>query len=90
MCSLKEKRMAGGKSTPKKDKALKVSAGQTVKTGQILVRCINTYKAGRNVAGMDTLYALCPGKICFTKRKTSHGKVRTFINIIPVAGKPSK
>lgn len=82
--------MAGGKSTPKKDRALKVSAGQSVKTGQILVRCINTYKAGSNVAGLDTLYALCSGKIYFSKRKTSHGKMRTFINIAPLAAKPSK
>ena len=37
--------MTGGFSTPKKDKALKVSDGQLVKTGQILCRGIPTYKA---------------------------------------------
>lgn len=75
--------MAGGKSTPKKDKALKVSGGQSVKTGQILVRGVPVYKAGINVKGLGTLYALCPGKIYFSRKKTSHGKFRSFINIIP-------
>ena len=82
--------MTGGKSTPKKDKALKVSNGQTVKTGQILLKGLNIYKAGHNVKGLDTLYALCPGKIYFTRKKTSHGKARTFINVEPVPEKPAK
>ncbi len=77
--------MTGGKARPKKDKAIKISGGQLVKTGQILIRGFSTYKAGDNVAGLDTLYALCPGNIYFTKKKTSHGKVRTFINIMPSA-----
>ncbi len=81
--------MAGGKSRPKKDKMIKVSGGEFVKTGQILVRGVNTYKAGLNVKGMDTLYALYSGKIYFTKKKTSHGKVRTFINIEPQTEKPA-
>jgi ribosomal protein L27 len=80
--------MAGGKATPKKDEALKASCGQIVKTGQILVRGINTYKAGVNVRGLGTTYALCSGKIYFTKKKTSHGKIRTFINIEPLKEKP--
>lgn len=75
--------MTGGKSTPKKDKANKVSNGMLVKTGQILVRGMSFYKAGANVKGLNTLQALCPGKIYFSKRKTSHGRVRTFINIKP-------
>lgn len=76
--------MAGGKSTPKKDKSIKVCGGQVVKTGQILLRGIGTYKAGVNVKGLDTLYAFCPGKVYFTRKKTSHGKPRTFINIMPI------
>jgi len=79
--------MTGGKSRPKKDTALKISCGQLVKTGEILARGIATYKAGVNVKGLGTLYALCPGKIYFSKKKTSHGKVRTFINITPVTEK---
>ena len=77
--------MAGGKSRPKKDKAVKVSNGQLVKTGQILVRGIGTYKAGANVKGLCTLFALCSGNIYFSKKKTPHGKIRTFANIKPSA-----
>ena len=75
--------MAGGFSTPKKDKANKVSDGLSVKTGQILVRGVDSYKAGINVKGLGTLFASCPGKVYFTRKKTSHGKVRTFVNIHP-------
>lgn len=75
--------MIGGFSTPKKDKSIKVSNGQLVKTGQILSRGLSAYKAGVNVKGQAALYALCPGKVYFTKKKTSHGKGRTFINIAP-------
>ena len=78
--------MTGGFSTPKKDKANKVSAGMCVTTGQILVRGVDTYKAGVNVKGLGTLFAVCPGKVYFTRKKTSHGKVRTFVNIKPNAG----
>ena len=82
--------MIGGFSTPKKDKALKVSNGQTVKIGQILLNRLNTYKAGLNVKGLDILFALCPGKVYFTRKKTSHGKVRTFINIAAAQEKSLK
>lgn len=75
--------MTGGFSRPKKDKSIKVSSGQIVKTGQILCRGLSTYKAGSNAAGLDTLYALCRGEVYFSKKKTSHGKVRTFINVLP-------
>ena len=75
--------MTGGFSTPKKDKANKVSDGMTVKTGQILIRGVDSYKAGINVKGLGTLFAACPGKVYFTRKKTSHGKLRTFVNIKP-------
>lgn len=75
--------MTGGKSRPKKDRGIKASAGEEVKTGQILSRLLNNYKPGANVAGENTLYALCSGKVYFTKKKTSHGRVRTLINILP-------
>lgn len=75
--------MAGGKATTKKDEELKVSGGQGVKTGYVLLRGLNKYKAGKNVKGSGTLYALCPGKIYFTHKKTSHGRVKTFVNILP-------
>lgn len=76
-------KMAGGKSTPKKDKAMKTSGGQAVKKSQILIRGIDSYKAGVNVAGMGTMHALCDGKIYFTRKKTSKGRIRTFINVQP-------
>lgn len=76
--------MIGGFSTPRKDKALKVSNGQLVKSGEILARGVATYKAGVNAKGLGTLHALCAGKIYFSKKKTSHGKIRTFINIAPL------
>jgi ribosomal protein L27 len=75
--------MIGGFSTPKKDEALKATGGQVVKTGQILVRGINTYKVGKNVRGIGTMFAVCAGEVYFSKKKTPHGKVRTFINVRP-------
>jgi ribosomal protein L27 len=77
--------MIGGFSTPKKDKAVKSSGGKLAKAGEILVRGRDTYKAGINVRGLGTLFALCPGKVYFTRKKTSHGKVRTFVNVAPLA-----
>lgn len=74
--------MAGGKSTPKKDRGIKISSGQEVKTGEILVRHFDAYKAGKNAKGIGTIYALCPGKIYFTRKKTPHGRFRTFVNIL--------
>ncbi len=77
--------MAGGKATPKKDTGLKISSGQKVRTGQIVARGVAVYKAGAHIGGMGTLFALCCGEIYFTRKKTSHGKFRTFINIKPTA-----
>jgi len=82
--------MAGGKATAKKDKAVKVSQGMTVKTGQILVRSIPTYKAGINARGQGIVFSLCNGEVYFTKKKTSHGRVRTFVNVAPLKEKAAK
>ena len=65
--------MAGGKATPKKDKALKVSSGQAVKTGEILLKRMNVYKAGRNVRGWNTLFALCPGRYILRVKRPAMG-----------------
>lgn len=78
-----EDNMAGGKSRPQKDKGIKISGGQFVKAGQILSRRLPAYKAGKNVRGQGTLYSLCEGKVYFSKKKTSHGRPRTFINVLP-------
>lgn len=74
--------MTGGFSRPKKDKGVKVSAGQDVKAGQILIKGFTAYKAGQNVKGLSTLFALCNGKVYFSRKKTPHGKFRTFINVL--------
>ncbi|MCX5711911.1 MAG: 50S ribosomal protein L27 [Candidatus Omnitrophica bacterium] len=79
--------MAGGKARPKKDWGMKVSEGKPVKQTQILCKRYNVYKAGINVRGEGTLFALCSGTVYFTKKKTSHGMVRTFINVKPEAKK---
>lgn len=79
--------MTGGFSTPKKDKANKVSTGMSVKTGQVLIRGVDSYKSGVNVRGLGTLFAACAGEVYFTKKKTSHGKVRTFVNVKPLVKK---
>jgi len=77
--------MTGGFSTPKKDRMVKVSGGQKVKTGQILIRGMSQYKSGKNVKGAGSLFATCEGKIYFTKKKTPHGQIRTFVNVEPIA-----
>jgi len=82
--------MTGGFSTTKKDEALKATAGQPVKTGQILCRHINTYKAGKNVKGQGSMFAACSGTVYFTRKKTPHGRFRTFINVTPEAVKKAK
>jgi ribosomal protein L27 len=82
--------MIGGFSTPKKDKAVKSSGGKLVKTGEILVRGRDTYKAGVGVRGLGTLFAAYPGKVYFTRKKTSHGILRTFVNVQPLAKEVKK
>lgn len=74
--------MPGHKSRPKKDKAVKVCGGSIVKTGQIIVRGIELYKAGNNVRGLGTLYAMCPGKVHFSRKKNIRGVVKTYVNVI--------
>lgn len=76
--------MVGGFSRPKKDKAVKISAGQTVKAGQILCRGLAQYKAGINVkSSAAALHALSSGKVFFSRKKTRRGKVHTYLNVKP-------
>ncbi|MBU3959110.1 MAG: 50S ribosomal protein L27 [Candidatus Omnitrophica bacterium] len=77
--------MVGHKSRPRKDKSLKISAGQQVEAGQILARGLDVYKAGKNVFGINTLNSACEGRVYFSKKKTPGGRVRTFINILPIS-----
>jgi len=82
--------MIGGFSTPKKGKGLKISGGQQVNTGQILAKGLSQYKAGMNAKGKGNIIALAAGKVYFTKKKTPHGRFRTFINIAVSAEKKKK
>lgn len=76
--------MVGGFSRPKKDKAVKVSAGQAVKAGQILCRGLAQYKAGVNVkSAAAALHAALAGKVFFSRKKTRRGKVHTYLNVRP-------
>jgi len=75
--------MARGKATTRKEEEVKVAHGQLVKTGKIVARGVNVYKAGKNIKGQGTLFSLCNGKVYFTRKKTPHGKFRTFINVMP-------
>ncbi len=75
--------MAGGKSTPKKDKKTKVAGGETVKIGKILIRGKDNYKAGINVKGRGTLYAVANGKVSFSRKRAPRGGVKTFVNVLP-------
>lgn len=77
-----------GKTTHKyykETKGLKKSGGQYVKTGTILTRESNKWKAGLNIGGRGTLYALCDGKVFFTRRRGTYRttKAYTVINIEP-------
>ena len=80
----------GGASGHKKSKqyidtkGIKVGAGQLVRTGTILTRQGNKWKAGINVGDSGTLYALCEGKVYFTRRKESQNRRQTRINILPL------
>lgn len=64
-------------------RGLKVTAGQLVKTGNILTRQADKWKAGINVKGQGTLYASVDGKVYFTHRKSRYQtkKAETVINI---------
>ncbi len=68
---------------------VKSADGQSVKTGQIIVRQRGTkVEAGKNVKiGKDhTLFAACPGKVSFrSMRKTSfsgHIKVKKMVDVV--------
>lgn len=80
----------GGASGHKKSKqyidtkGIKVGAGQLVRTGTILTRQGNKWKAGINVGDSGTLYALCEGKVYFTRQKRGSNRKQTRINITPL------
>lgn len=69
----------------KETAGLKVSGGMFVKKGAILTREGDKWKAGVNVGGESgSLYALCSGKVYFTKKRGRYHRRKrmTFINIL--------
>ncbi len=71
-------------------RGLKVSDGQFVKKGTILTRQGDKWKAGINVAGRSSIYAICDGKVFFSKKRGSYhrNKITTLINVKEL--KPAK
>jgi ribosomal protein L27 len=63
---------------------IKVSGGQRVKSGTILTREGNRWKAGINVQGRSSLTAAVEGEVYFTRKKNASKKVITIINIKPL------
>ena len=68
-------------------RGIKVSGGQTVKSGTILTRQGHKWQPGINVIGRMHLTAGCEGEVYFTKKKNTYRRVVTYINIRPVAVK---
>ncbi len=69
---------------------LKVSGGETVKSGTMLTRQGDRWKPGINVIGRMNLTAVCAGEVYFTRKRGSYGKPITVINVRPVEQKPAK
>lgn len=60
---------------------IKVSGGQQVKSGSVLTREGDRWKAGINVVGQMKLTARCAGEIYFTRKRNKCRKVVTFVNV---------
>ncbi len=72
-------------------RGMKVSGGQTVKSGTMLTRQGHRWHPGKNVIGLTHLTAGCDGEVYFTRKKGSYKKVNTYINIRPLPQqKPKK
>ncbi len=64
-------------------RGVKVSGGQTVKSGTVLTRQGQKWRPGLNVNGMAHLTAACDGEVYFTRKKNRYNRVITSINIKP-------
>ncbi len=69
----------------KETKGVKVSGGQKVPAGTMLIREGHRWKPGLNVIGKMHLTAKCAGEVYFTRKKSRANKVITVINIRPDA-----
>lgn len=66
-------------------RGVKVSGGQSVKSGSILTRQGHKWQPGLNVIGLAHLTAACDGEVYFTRKKNRYNRVVTCINIKPLA-----
>ena len=66
-------------------RGLKTSGGQSVKKGTILTREGNKWKAGLNVGGKSSLYALCDGTVYFSTRPGTYRTKKKYplVNVNP-------
>ena len=66
-------------------RGLKTSGGQSVKKGTILTREGNKWKAGLNVGGKSSLYALCDGTVYFSPRPGTYRTKKKYplVNVKP-------
>ena len=66
-------------------RGIKVSGGQSVKSGAILTRQGHKWQPGLNVIGLAHLTAACDGEVYFTRKKNRYNRVVTCINVKPLA-----
>ena len=64
-------------------RGIKVSGGQTVKSGTVLTRQGQKWRPGLNVIGTAHLTAACDGEVYFTRKKNRYNRVITSVNIKP-------
>jgi large subunit ribosomal protein L27 len=83
-----------GRDSIAKRLGVKLYEGQFAQQGAIVIRQRGTkFRPGKNVerAGDDTLFALVPGTVHFTKRKVRkfHGALQdaNFVHVVPEAKK---
>ncbi len=79
----------GGKTKRyyKETRGVKVTGGQSVKSGTVLTRQGDRWKAGLNVTGRMHLAAACDGEVYFTRKKGKYKRAVTFINVRPASKK---
>jgi ribosomal protein L27 len=71
----------------KETRGIKVSGGQTVRSGTVLTRQGDKWRAGINVIGRTHLTAACDGQIYFTKKKNQYKRRITLINVRSITAK---
>ena len=68
-------------------RGLKVSGGQFVRSGTMITRKGDKWKAGSHVIGSMHLTAGCDGEVYFTKKRGKRFKAETYVHIQPAEQK---